>query len=300
MKKETRPNIFIILGIVLFMLLMFFMIGSCLGNCELEWQITKDYKIKEDISTGGYNLYDSDDNRIVENIAIWIVFKGYIYGETYNKNKSYFIHDTTTKQTYTMKEMYKYHKLCSKLKLSTNMTLEDDLNNRIRNWHTHLYVSERKEFRKLSVELQVKTLLDKYINKKFIPDNQFYDYIDILMEKPDKSLPELFMCLKNAEVLPVSDLMSEYDVIKNILQPFYCWSELNDKYEDEYFNIYNNKLDKYLKKYKVIDERVQSIDAIIRKEHDVFGKSVLSKKELLKKYTDMGYKDLKIKKIGEE
>ncbi len=302
MKKQTRRSIFIVLGIVFFIPLILFIIGLFSDDFGLERQVTKDYKIKHKLSTDSYNLYDGD-HCAVEGINIWILDKEFIHGCLKNSEYSYFIYNNKTKQTFYFKEgeRRKYKALVYKWSIRDFMGLSDNIENQIWGRHEHLFVEEQEEFKTLSPEMKIEKIIETCVIKRDLGSGpKFYDYLNLITDEDEMRMaPVLLDKLDDIDLAPedfrfrdtANAVIYELCMINR-----FCRTENKQRF----LSILEKKLDRYLKQYKVVDGNVVELD---NKILSLQGLKVPANKwdslpdeALLKKYTDMGYKDLKIKK----
>ncbi len=297
MRKKYIKGILIVVSI-----LLLFLLGIPIWNRIFFFNesIAKDYKIKQVPFIHYYSLYDKDD-KVFSGIEEWIIERDWIHGASNSKYNHYFIHNMKTKKTFYFSRNSKneYLKLLDELNLGCHETMYDDLNNHIKNWHCHLDLKEQEEFKKLSTEMKINTLFDKYIDSDKIESAKFYDYLNILSDDYNIVIPILLQRLNSIEIFPKTEKVQEFDIIREILfKTFYrYWNLLTDEQIEELKLIIQLKLDKYLLENNLIDDRVEVMDAYIVKNDKKRFMNYLDKDKLLKKYTDMGYKNLKLKNI---
>ncbi len=271
----------------------------------LNVNITKDYKIKQVPFTGIYNLYDGDDC-VVKGIYVWVLDKEFIRGELKNSEYSYFIYNNKTKQTFYFKkeEGRDYNTLVYKWHIRDFMGIDDNIENHIWNMHIHLFVEEQEEFKTLSPEMKIEKIIEICVIKNDLYSGpKFYDYLNLITDEDEKLMsPVLLDKLEDIDLAPedfrfrdtANAVIYELCMINH-----FCWTENKERF----LSILEKKLDRYLKQYKVVDGNVRKLD---NKILSLQGLKVpknrwfnMPNEALLKKYTDMGYKDLKIKKLGE-
>ncbi len=271
----------------------------------LNVNITKDYKIKQVPFTNCYWLCDKN-RYVVRGISSWVIDKKYIHGYLKNLKYRYFIYNNETHETFyfTKGEKAKYENFLIEKFIRNGMSMYDDIGNYIFNRHNHLYVNEQEEFKKLSPEMKIEKIIETCAGKyKAGLGPKFYDYLDLSTDEVEKAIaPILLEKLNNSDIKPRATAFNktEYDIIYRLCIINRFFTPENKK---KLVSILEKKLDTYLKEYKIVDGYVVELDYRISLLSGV--KSITHEysppdENLLKKYTEMGYKDLKIQKFGEE
>jgi uncharacterized protein with von Willebrand factor type A (vWA) domain len=152
-----------------------------------------------------------------------------------------------------------------------------------------------------SSEEIVQKLLDDYQYQSNWSTPNFWSQVEILLENYRSAIPVLLEYLKRFDLDSYRNGNSGFEMFNRILFRR-CWIEtkwLNDKEREELIAIYQDKLDKYVDQYRVIDTMAILISSEIKnvktgvtrlypeiKEQEA--------RELYEKYTNMGYEHLTI------
>ncbi len=297
MKKQTRRKIFIFLSISLFFIFFIFIIFS--DFFILDVKITKNYRIKQVPFTSVYNLYDGD-SCIVKGIYAWIIDKEFIHGNLKNSEYSYFIYNHETKEIFyfTKTEIKQYYALLSKWSIRDLIAMGDNISNYVWHEHLHLNVEEQEKFMNLSTALKIEKIIETCAGKDKIGFGpKFYDYLNLFTDKDEKEMISILLeKLSGVNVKPIVSLFdkTEYDIIYRlcVINQFFTTED-----KQKFLSILEKKLDTYLKEYKLVDEYVVELDYRIKLLKGIETELIsnVPDESLLKKYIDMGYKNLKIK-----
>jgi hypothetical protein len=151
--------------------------------------------------------------------------------------------------------------------------------------------------RLLSPEEQVHAMVETFKYYERLPITFTY-CSNILTENPEGVKPVLFRYLKELNPPPPSDRSDmSYKIIDGILwSRFYFEKRLLTREEEELLaELYQEKLDYYLKTYKWVDRVVYGLDNFITilRTGEPMPYTDEHNRSLVKKYTDLGYKDLR-------
>jgi len=164
---------------------------------------------------------------------------------------------------------------------------------------TTINADDLDDFRKLSAEEKVEKILEEYrYNEYWVRRLRFSQYASILTEDRRKTIPVLFRYLESLDMVPVTESDKAYFIIDSILwRTFYIENELfNRKELKKLATIYEQKMHKYLERYKVIDLNIvlteTQIEIILNNKNDITNPNI--GKIIYEKYTRLGYKDLQL------
>lgn len=156
-----------------------------------------------------------------------------------------------------------------------------------------------EEYRQLSASEQLETMIEIYgFDRNGSRRLQFDQWYDILMEKPDELKPLLFEYLKEYPVVQYSNQDQRFLIMNSLLWGGFINhpENLTDSDRSIFLEIYREKIDRYLRAYKLLD----SISLMLcDTERGLTGQVLMSStmsyaEELLKKYKKLGYCDIAI------
>ena len=171
----------------------------------------------------------------------------------------------------------------------------------------NLFADEFDDFRNLPALDKVQKILEEYrYNKNFAYRLKFSRYATILTENPRENIPILFKYLNDMPMLPLAESMNDnadnaYEIIDEILWRYFHMNNklLNRKELNSLAEIYQQKINECLDTYRIVDVIIvlaeSQIEAITGKQGYGEAKGFRNMADTLyKKYTKLGYKDLRI------